>query len=711
MAPNSIAQHRFTFPPFPPAPANTIIIPFKDYKENGIKIQENGYEGSEVDALGIPTVKIEKRHVGDFCKTNSDSAKHVMIAQEGTKSGVSSSGLSQPKTWVQDWEDLSTRRSGEFYNKNEHREDRLHQATRAFNAGRPWPKAHNLKYVREQWDQFQLYIGILSMMPIQKPVQEAKEEVGDDADDHNEEEAISEGLSKEDTDESNTQMEPWHDNPIDVQIQETDKLVCDESRDREVDPLDKFLNDPKQSLRVYLSSYMRKQGFHYEDRNLNLIPTLIRFYIKFLVQDGVFSVETESETIASFNQALTIADLALTELPLTSQITKRFPWHDTFNGGCSELFDINNLVVPTRTWGQKSQTLNVDGEPTGVSSTAAATTATTPAPEEPKPLELEEDCEIVTPIVEQSHNALETLVQEVHEPSSDSALLDSWDSDEGTLQPPMNDTGAWNTGTLEPDQANASAGWGAKDFDDLLDNPWGGTDVDTWDVPPAPTLFPILGPTALPLTHTSGVVEWSMRRIQSIVHPNADIDTNTTAAIPFLKSDFPSDGPSANAVEADLSSRLSKVVMEPWLDWENKSLDLDESGDTALPQIQASSRGRVVVYSKGEGISYECDSGVRSNAFALSNNGVPHDPLNHSITLLVEPESAQLLSVGMGLGATWVQIARRSDLRDEKEKEEIEDEAGVTVDNGEALGQDSGLRFWYLSSLLIVLPSYHTVSQ
>ncbi|KAJ3994409.1 hypothetical protein F5050DRAFT_521271 [Lentinula boryana] len=700
MAPNSIAQRRFTFPPFPPAPADTIIISFKDYKENGIKIQENGYEGSEVDALGIPTVRIEKRHVGDFCKTNPDSAKHVMIAQEGSKNGVSPSDPSQPKTWVQDWEDLGTRRSGEFYNKNERREDRLHQATRAFNSSRSWPKTHNLKYVREQWDQFQLYIGILSMTPIQKPVQEAKEEVGDDVEDYNEEEAISEGLSKEDTSEtngSNPQMEPWH---------ETDKLICDESWDREVDPLGKFLSDPKQSLRVYLSSYMRKQGFHYEDRNLNLIPTLIRFYIKFLVQDEVFSVETESETIASFNQALTIADLALSELPLTSQITKRFPWHDTFNGGCSELFDINNLVVPTRTWGQ---TLNVDGEPTGVSSTAAATTATTPAPGEPKPLELEEDCEIVTPTVEQSHNALETLVQ-VYDPSSVSTLLDSWDSDEGTLQPHMNDTSVWSTGTLEPDHANTSTGWGAKGFDDLLDNSWGGTDVDTWDVPPAPTLFPILGPTALPLTHTSGVVEWSMRRISSIVHPDADIDTTTT--IPSLKLDFPSDGPSASAVEADLSSRLSKVVMEPWLDWENTSLD--ESGDTALPQIQASSRGRVVVYGKGEGISYECDSGVRSNAFALPNNGVPHDPLNHSITLLVEPESAQLLSVGMGLGATWVQIARRSDLRDEKEKEETDDEAGVTVDAhgiGETLGQDSGVRFWYLSNLLIVLPSYHAVPQ
>ncbi|KAJ3861945.1 hypothetical protein EV359DRAFT_46165 [Lentinula novae-zelandiae] len=641
MESDSTAHRKYKFPPFPSAPEHVTVVPFEDFKENGLKIQNDDYDGPEVDTLNIPTVVIGKRHAGDVCKTRSERTMSVVAPQDEAQSFE----LPQQRTWLHRWEDLSTRRSCERYNRNQNRADRIHQATRVFNTGRPWPKTD--KHVREQWDQFQLYIGILNIMPIWRPIQDSIE-LEDDAD------------VEDDFDDDEDLFSP------------DPKKITRRSRDRKADRLDEFLNNPKERVQVYLSSYMRKQGLHYVDRNLTLIPLLIRFYINFLIKEEVFSVESESELIASLHEALIIINLAEFELPLTSQITKSLPWNDVFSGGCEELFDVRSKEqeISALEWAQRNQGLflDVESRENGVKNDAPSPVTTSPS--------------------------------------------SPWGSDEGTamdnFEPPANTFGSWNTDLHKADPS--AAGWGGMELDDITENLWVGDDVDTWEIPPPPTLFPILGPTALPLTHTSGVVEWSMRRIRSVVNPG---DDNDSSAANVIASKFLSDGPSANAVEFDFSSRLSKVVMEPWLDWETSG----EEGDTASPQIKGTSRGSVKVYEKGQGVMYEYDSDVRSNAFAAapSPNGTSlpaHDPLKHTITLLVAPETAKLLRVGMGLGATWVQIARQTDLRNEQEvrETEIEGSGGESMSSPDGSG-DSDIhgRFWYLSNLLIVLPSFHIV--
>ncbi|KAJ4477422.1 hypothetical protein J3R30DRAFT_3485746 [Lentinula aciculospora] len=735
-------HHRFTFPPFPAAPNDVSIVSFEDFQEGGIQIQDVGHEGLEVDALNIPTVVISKKHAGDYCKTNSQRKEHVQASQRSSQNSTSSN-LHQRPIWIQQWEDSGTRKSGEIYNQNENRADRIHQATRSFNTGRIWPQTD--KHVREQWDQFQLYIGILNIMPIWRPKQAARElEGGGDVDNDFEDDEDS-FLPLETANEPNEMArevdmstergeqsfypkkrprprppyENYNKAPVLVDGKEEIDQLIQESKARKADRLNEFLNDPKGRIQVYLSSYMRKQGFHYVDRNLTLLPFLIRAYINFLIKEQVFSIESEPETITSLNEGLAILDVADSELPLTSQITKRLPWNDIFCGGCEELFDVKSKEreLSAEAWTQKNQTLSsdVESEDNGVSSTAAATIASTSVPEQAASLEL--DIDTIMPTLEQDSDILETPIQNVNAASASSPR----NSDEGTTlgalkTPGENELGAWGSWHAEPDKANTSAGWGEIDLDDVIDDSWGGGDVNIWAVPPPPTLFPILGPTALPLTHTSGIVEWSMRRIRSVVHPeNEDALTST--------SKFSGDGPSAEAVEVDLSSRLSQVVMEPWLNWENPS----EEGDTASPQIKGTSRGRVVVYQKDQGVMYEYDSDVRSNAFAaaLAPNDASdrdllpaHDPLNHSITLTVEPETAKLLRVGMGLGANWVQIARQTDLRSKQEVTEMETKgvegkaANLTVDlnaSGASGVCDIRGRFWYLSDLLIVLPSYHII--
>ncbi|KAJ3917669.1 hypothetical protein F5877DRAFT_44197 [Lentinula edodes] len=681
MAPTPNAQHRFTFPPFPPVPTGATVISFKDFKENGIKIQEDDYDGPEVDALGISTVTIEKRHVGDFCKSNTRSAQHVVTTGQESSTG---GAPSVSKTWLQDWEEISTRKSGEFYDKKENITDRIYQATRAFNAGRAWPKTDRYKRVREQWDQFQLYTGVLNIIPAHKPVQDSMALTEDDGfeDDDSGKVEVS---TKQYTHQTRTSNESYHQDPAPVQSQKEIDYLRQQLKDRHMNRLNEFLIDPKKGVQVYLSSYMRKQGFHYVDENLSLIPTLTRFYIKFLLKDEVFSVKSESEIIASFNQALAIVEIAQTELPLTSQISRCLPWHDMFSGGCEELFKVDNLNVHVPTWANQSNhnlALDVVDGQIDINSTAAATIASTPDSEEQ---EAEDD--IVTPTIE--HDLNERSVQ-----------------DQDTLEIATDDVRKWDVG-FDKGDTGASAGWGVIDSADIS---WGEDDLDTWEIPPPTTLLPILGPTALPLTHTSGVIEWSMRRIRSIVHPDAAAAATTQVSVIST-----SDGPSAEAVEVSLHACLSKVVMEPWIDWETQ----DEDGDTASPQIKANSRGLVVVYDEGQGVLYENDSDIRSNAFAVNDDGntaqsppVPHDPLKHSIVLLIEPENAQLLRVGMGLGATWIQIARQSDLRSELEVKDMETTGVVKAPSEACLDESNvvGERFWYLSNLLVVLPSYHIPS-
>lgn len=50
--------------------------------------------------------------------------------------------------------------------------------------------------------------------------------------------------------------------PVEVKSQQEIDQLLQESRDRKADRLDEFLNNPKERVQVYLSSYMRKQGLH-----------------------------------------------------------------------------------------------------------------------------------------------------------------------------------------------------------------------------------------------------------------------------------------------------------------------------------------------------------------------------------------------------------------------------------------------------------------
>ena len=212
--------------------------------------------------------------------------------------------------------------------------------------------------------------------------------------------------------------------------------------------------------------------------------------------------------------------------------------------------------------------------------------------------------------------------------------------------------------------------WGKQEPEVIEDNPWSSFTVDKPE-----SLFPLLGPTAFPLTHSPGIVERSMRRIVSITHPPPSV-----AKSPPLPDGISQ--PNADAVELELDRRFAKVVLTPMIDW-----DGGESPVYTKPTILVTSRGAVV------------DSDAPAQSTEVQGGPQPHNPTSDEITLLIDNVANQIdyLREGMAIGGTWVQLARQDESASPKKKKK-----------GKSKKSTSG--YWYLDELAIVVPSFWTVA-
>ncbi|KAG6807660.1 hypothetical protein H0H93_001267 [Arthromyces matolae] len=192
------------------------------------------------------------------------------------------------------------------------------------------------------------------------------------------------------------------------------------------------------------------------------------------------------------------------------------------------------------------------------------------------------------------------------------------------------------------------------------------------------SLLSLLGPTAFPLTHTTGIVERSVRLIKSYSEPPAHDKLPKSPVASHAEPE---------AVEIELEGRFAKVVLEPWIGWDDYSNIMPSM---AKPRILETSVGPVhgVVGVNGEVEPLRTEPTTRR----VQGEGlVPHDPFMDDITVLVDPALLPSLSVGMGIGGTWVQLARQVDFDGEKEKTHQ---------------FTTGSRYWYIDELALVLPSY-----
>jgi len=231
--------------------------------------------------------------------------------------------------------------------------------------------------------------------------------------------------------------------------------------------------------------------------------------------------------------------------------------------------------------------------------------------------------------------------------------------------------------------------WGAGNWgtaDSKVDaDPWAVPVVD-WAPPEVHSLIPLMGPTALPITHTTGIVEWSVRRIKSVTAPP---DPVTFPKSP-ISGDVPEEDP--DAVDIELERRFAKVVLEPWVGW-----DKEEVPHLAHPRILETSRG-LVAGVVGEDGRVEVDVGAAAVG-PEAGSIKPHDPFKDDITLFVDSAALAVFSVGLGLGGTWVQMVRPQDLglAGSKKKKKKKSKS-----------KQAPQRYWYVDELLMILPSYYT---
>jgi len=230
--------------------------------------------------------------------------------------------------------------------------------------------------------------------------------------------------------------------------------------------------------------------------------------------------------------------------------------------------------------------------------------------------------------------------------------------------------------------ASAEGGWdtgvGWDDAKDSENNPWTGSwqndnEDSAWEGIELKKLISLLGPTSFPLTHTAGLVEQSMRRIKAIIPVSGNPPKSSSQAADAYE-------PDAEAVEVELDKYFYKVVLEPMIDW-----DGGESPSYSRPTLIKED----TVLDKDRPLPAQAAEGATPKQ---------HDPLTDEITLLIEakPEQIESLTVGMGLGGTWVQIVRQGEAVKKKKK-------------GKSKSKKTVPNYWYLDQLIVIIPSFWTI--
>jgi len=200
-----------------------------------------------------------------------------------------------------------------------------------------------------------------------------------------------------------------------------------------------------------------------------------------------------------------------------------------------------------------------------------------------------------------------------------------------------------------------------------------------WFPPAIQPLLGILGMTVLPFRYESGIAERSLRQVISVLKPGEGGPTRV------------------RGVEEELVKRLARVVLGPWLDWDDSGVASEFKTPTLV----------------GGGTSSSSDS--TKGGDNGKSTPISHDPLKDHITILVEPNVAHSLNVGMGVAGTWVQIVP---VRSENPGKGHGYNRGRGGDGGgTGRGRGGGAtggkeqRFWYVEELFMAIPSFWTVGE
>ncbi len=239
----------------------------------------------------------------------------------------------------------------------------------------------------------------------------------------------------------------------------------------------------------------------------------------------------------------------------------------------------------------------------------------------------------------------------------------------------------------------AAASWGTPGREDP-------PSADEWGGPTESPFVKYLGPTALPLTHTTGIIGWSTRSIKSIdipIPPEPSSPKQNKSQHPPSPSPAPLADP--EGIEHAVEGVFVKMAMVPWHGW-----DVHEHADVQKPRLLRNSRGTAVSDDSE-------DAPVIPGPEGYSTSTAPHNPFKDAITVYLEPSTAELMRVGMGIGATWGQLARVDPAVPVEADPETFDNIYAQRKKGLVGGPGTPVAptdIWYMEQVMAVYPSFHT---
>ncbi|KAH7887308.1 hypothetical protein F5I97DRAFT_816422 [Phlebopus sp. FC_14] len=686
-------QPLLTFPPFPAPPEGVSIMPFKDFKPRGIQLFSASMKvdgaadednDAELDALGIPTVELRVKHSTDVCKSSARKKRKKKKAA----AAANSAPVKRPP-WYEEWEEGENLRVTKGnYDLSIPSVDRFFQSASDFRSGRPWPPVSS--GLNNLWDQFRLFVGLL-VNPSSFRKVGAKKYAPDpcpdyESDDEDEEPMINmiggsnageDGDARpkkrhraDDPDSTAAEDDIYED---DADPQDPYKLDEDARDER----ISKFLRDPEKAVRIFLSSHMRERGLIWSERNLIFTPRLVSFFLAFVLRNRVLPEPTYQRGL---KRALETVEHAKKELPLIYKVARILP--DAFSDGCKECFGRK---------GGYNWTFATANE---VEEKKTATTAAQAGLKETVDDSMQVDI-TVPPPPPATNVTMDNPAAETNGWGGGWDGMNGWGKDAG-------DSGGWGEGAWNlPADGNEAKDSQAGDGDDGTNNENDPTSSwaaysSTW-TRPTPSLTTYLGPSVLPLTHTTGVVESSTRRVCEIHPPAVTPSVGQQQKRKGAKGSKAKEwAPSASGAESKLDAHFAKVVLAPWG---------REEGDISRPEIWETSRGPVI-HPNPQAATVSKGSTATSGSNEVGTARKPHDPLIDTITLLVDPEVAEALKLvpGIGVTATWVEIVRL---------EEVEGETGGSkrAVDGSAQGAGYPKRFWYHEDVTSTFPSFYTAKD
>lgn len=608
------------FPPFPAVPDGVELIPFQSFRPSGIRVpiddDDDEYDGRQLsemierDGLGIPTVPLRVKHAADNLERKKKRKKKAGAATQQVQVAPE-----KPKAWWELWEEFEDIRRN-AYDPNVAPIDRLSLAGENFKTGRTWPTT--TQSVQHVWDIFRIYIGLLKQVPA--PL--APKDSTPDAEPGAEPETKTDG-SDSDSEDADDALASAHD---------------------DANRMEAFLSNPELSMKVFFSSHFRERGLIWSEPRCVATPILVSFFLRYLIRNQVFP---EPEYERPIKHALEIVQLACVELPNSWKMGRALP--DTFSDGCKGLWGSMQLmwllpedISPGSSNEREAKRQKLDN----------SEDIEQGSPEKPSAAEVDADADVAT---------AETNTASVE---------GGW----GTAAEGEEDTEGWGA-TQESwgdTAAPASTQGGEGDAHELNPPIWDASTAEiqaTWDLQP-PTLLPLLGPTALPLTHTTGIVEQSTRRVVRIEPPRPPRQLAQNA-------------PAAEAVEEALECRFARLILSPW---ERLDKHTYEAGTDVLPpSILSTSRGPVALEEE------EAKGGDGKSVLRA------HRPWKDEVAVLVDPKVTEVMLVGMGIGAIWVEIVR--------DKEAEGSSAGASK-KGKGKKKEVP-KYWYMEQLVHQLPSFY----